>query len=450
MSAWLEMVWRKRLVVLGIGVALLLGIWVISNLLVPHRDPLIEAIRQRGCPVAMSELDAYYPAVLAGENPAWVYYTAFTLLTNLNGPNTRSVSALPAIGLGLSPDEEDQLKEILEDNREALRLLYSAPASGRSRYNVRLVDGYNAQLPHLSKTREAVALLSEEGLMHATDGDAEKATRAFLAAGRLAESLGEEPTIVSQFVRYADWAILLPRLERALSLTTFTETQLASLQALVQGAERPQAMVRAMAVERAAGINVITDRKAMLSAVQQQGWNRQVADLCTVVAAGLFRAAGLQQRDKGLYCETMAKHIAALELPYPARAVAGRQLASLTNAPGQFYFFSRMLLPALVKVHSREAIHVANVRVAAAALAVERFRLAHTNALPQTLEQLAPAYCRATPADPFEDEPLRYKRHDGSYAVYSIGADGQDDGGVNWDVPYSKSPQDIAFVVKKH
>jgi hypothetical protein len=450
MSAWGEMMRRNRLTLLGAGVALLLGIWIVSNLFVPHRDARIEAIRQEGYPVAMSELDAYYPSVPDAENAAVVYTNAFALLTNLSGPNTRIVSALPAIGRGLSPDEEDQLKEILEDNAEALRLLYSAPASGRSRYAVRLRDGYNAMLPHLAKTRDAVTLLSTEGLMHATDGDAEKATHAFLAAARVAEALAKEPTIISQLVRYGAWAILMPRIERALSLATFTEGQLASLQKMIEGAERPRAMVRAMAVERATGINAITDRKVMGMALQQQGWNRQAADAFTTAAAGLLQASGLQQKDKAFYCDTMARHIAVLALPYPARAAVCQQPAMFTNAPNRFYFFSQLLLPALVKVYGREANHVANVRVAAAAIAVERFRLAHTNSLPQALEQLTPAYCAVLATDPFDGKPLRYKTHDGSYVVYSIGSDGQDDGGVNWEPEFSKMPQDTAFLVKKH
>ena len=448
MSAWLETVRRKRLTLLGAGVALLLGIWVITSLFVPRRDARIEAIRKQGYPVAMSELDAYYPSVPLEENAAMVYTNAFGLLTNLTGANTSWVSVLPTIGHGLSPDEESQLKDLLEDNQAALRLLYSVPASGRSRYPVRLADGYNAMLPHLAKTKQAVTLLSAEGLMHASHSDAEKATRAFLAAGRVAESLGEEPTIISQLVRYGDWAILLPRLERALSLATFTDLQLASLQKMVEGAERPRAMVRAMAVEQATGINAMTDRKVMGMALQQQGWGGQTANLFTVAAAGLLRAAGLQQKDKAFYCDTMATHIAALELPYPARAAAGQQAAVFTNPPSRFYFFSQMLLPALVKVHVRDAIHVANVRVAAAAIAIERFRLAHTNALPQSVEQLTPVCCEAVPTDPFYGKPLRYKTHGASYAVYSIGSDGQDDGGVVWEAEYAKVPQDIGFMVK--
>jgi hypothetical protein len=107
-----------------------------------------------------------------------------------------------------------------------------------------------------------------------------------------------------------------------------------------------------------------------------------------------------------------------------------------------------MLLPALGGFHIREADHVARVRVTTAALAVERFRVTHTNALPGNLDQLAPAYCNAVPADPYDGKPLRYKTHGGSYVVYSVGSDGRDDGGVVWESNYLKVPQDVAFVVK--
>ena len=91
---------------------------------------------------------------------------------------------------------------------------------------------------------------------------------------------------------------------------------------------------------------------------------------------------------------------------------------------------------------------MALVRVATAALAIERFRLAHTSALPENLEQLVPAFCKAVPTDPIDGKPLRFKTHGASYAVYSIGSDGKDDGGVTWDSNYTKVPQDVSFVVK--
>jgi hypothetical protein len=51
-------------------------------------------------------------------------------------------------------------------------------------------------------------------------------------------------------------------------------------------------------------------------------------------------------------------------------------------------------------------------------------------------------------ANPFDGRPLRYKTHGASYVVYSVGSDGQDEGGVVWDSNYLKVPGDVSFVVK--
>jgi hypothetical protein len=449
MSAWLEIARRKRLAALGAGVGLLLGAWVLWSLFIPHRDLIAEAIRKQGYPASLAELDAWYPSVPAAENVALVYTNAFGLLTNLAGTNARFMSWLPPIGQSVSPEDGRDLKAMLVENEPALRLLYAVPATGRSRYPIHLADGPSTELSHLMKLKQAVSLLSAEALLRASDGDAEGATQAFLAAGRLAESLSEEPILLSQFVRYADWAILLPRLERALSLTPFTEAQLASLQKTVEGAEQPQAAVRAMAGKRAMNLSVFSSREIMEVVFKAgQGSGSRSDKLLTAASVSLYRVTGLLGKDKAFYFDRIGRHVAALELPYPDRFAAEAQLATLTNMPGRLYIFSRMLLPSLGKAPAGDADHVALVRVAATALAIERFRVAHSNALPENLEQLMPACCMAVPADPYDGKPLRYKPHGASYAVYSVGSDGHDDGGVVWGSNYLKVPQDVAFVVK--
>jgi hypothetical protein len=450
MSLWLVTVRRKRLTLLGAGLALLLGLWALSSLVVPHRDLCVEAIHKRGYPATPAEVDAWYLSVPPAENAALVYTNAFGLLTNTTGPitNFTGKSWLPPIGQGLSSEEQSELKAVLAECQPALRLFYSAPASGRSRYPIHLQDWPGMLLPHLGKTKQAVSLLSAEALLHATGGDAEKATQAFLAAGRLADSLSEEPIPISQLVRYADWGILLSRLERALCLTAFTDRELASLQEAVEAAERPRAMARTWAGERAMHLSIYTDRK-MMEVVFREGYKSgsRVAPFLAAACSGLFRAAGLLQKDEAFFCDRMEMYVGASELPYPARFAATQQLTTMKNPPAPLYIFSRLLLPP-ASVQARDADHVARVRVAVAALAIERFRLAHTNALPETLEQLAPTCCKAMPADPFDGKPLRYKTHGASYVVYSVGSDGQDEGGVVWDSNYLKVPGDVSFVVK--
>jgi hypothetical protein len=442
---------RKPLAALGAGVVLLLVAAALWGLVTPHRDAFAEAIRKRGYPASAAELDAWYLSVPPAENAALVYTNAFESLTNSDGPmtNFNNKSWLPPIGQGFSKEELGEVRAFLAGKQEALRLFDSAPASGRSRYPIHLEDGPATLLPHLARLKHAVALLSAEGLMHATEGDAEKATQAFLAAGRAAESLSEEPIIISQLVRYAGWAILLPRLERSLCLAHFTDSQLAALQQVVEPAERPRAAARAWAGEQAIHMSVFNEpkmRRMAFRELQGSGW--QAGGLLMAGSFTLLQVTGIMEKDKAFFCAEMGRELAALELPYPARFAACQQLAAITNQPSRLFVLSRMLLPALGGFHIREADHVARVRVTTAALAVERFRVTHTNALPGNLDQLAPAYCNAVPADPYDGKPLRYKTHGGSYVVYSVGSDGRDDGGVVWESNYLKVPQDVAFVVK--
>jgi len=68
-------------------------------------------------------------------------------------------------------------------------------------------------------------------------------------------------------------------------------------------------------------------------------------------------------------------------------------------------------------------------------LALERYRCAHGE-YPATLDELVPTALESLPLDPFSGAPFRYQRvpateeGDDSFLLYSVGADGKDDGGV--------------------
>lgn len=71
----------------------------------------------------------------------------------------------------------------------------------------------------------------------------------------------------------------------------------------------------------------------------------------------------------------------------------------------------------------------ANFHLTLTACAVERHRLT-TGGHPFALAELVPRFLDRVPTDPVTREPLRYVRAtDGSFKLYSVGEDGQDDGG---------------------
>jgi hypothetical protein len=75
---------------------------------------------------------------------------------------------------------------------------------------------------------------------------------------------------------------------------------------------------------------------------------------------------------------------------------------------------------------------MANLRITQTALAVESFRVAHEDNLPQSLDDLVPSILTTIPTDPYDGKPLRYRRLAKGYVVYTIADDGRDDGGAEY------------------
>lgn len=83
-------------------------------------------------------------------------------------------------------------------------------------------------------------------------------------------------------------------------------------------------------------------------------------------------------------------------------------------------------------------------------LAIERYRLARANALPESLSALVPVYLPAVPLDLFDGQPLRYRKLPRGYVVYSIGSDLSDDGGKESPVePMEGDHYDLTFTVER-
>ena len=80
--------------------------------------------------------------------------------------------------------------------------------------------------------------------------------------------------------------------------------------------------------------------------------------------------------------------------------------------------------------HLRDAEDTARSRTAQTAVAIERYRLAHSNRPPPSLQALVPSLLEAVPADPYDGRPLHYKQLATGYSVYSIEPDRIDNGGL--------------------
>jgi hypothetical protein len=67
--------------------------------------------------------------------------------------------------------------------------------------------------------------------------------------------------------------------------------------------------------------------------------------------------------------------------------------------------------------------------LARVAIALERYRLAHGD-YPDSLDVLAPQFIDKVPHDLIGGQPLKYRKTNNNFVLYSIGWNEKDDGGV--------------------
>jgi hypothetical protein len=409
-----------------VALLLVLAAIVAWNLFTPHADARLDAIRRKGYPVTLAELNNWYQPILDSQNNARIYEQVFALAGfgnfDINWPDR---------GWALSAEDKEEWGELMTSNQVALALLHSAQSSNRCRYSLDFNKALSAMGGHAFAVINGVKLLCVEALLHAANGESERAVGSFRAAGLLADSEAEEPWLIAQIVRIACWSIIAQRVENAMAQTQMTEEQLASLQAVVAGAERPQALLRGLAGDRAIGIAAFAEPVyALVDGLPPYNTTECLKDDLVV---GLSKTTGIFERDRTFYLEALGKSVEAASLPFPERLNLGQQTPSGWGAAPRFCSISRVVLPRISNMFASEAEMAARLRTAQVALAVERFRR-HAGRLPAGLEELVPDYLTALPADPHDGKPLRFEVLDSGYAIYTSGVDAKNGGPLGFKI----------------
>lgn len=383
----------------------------------------LEAIRQAGYPVTLAELHAWYVEPPAGENGAAAYQQAYEALT----PGTPGTPAF------------------LKNNSQALQLLQRAATGKKCRYPVNLHEGVATLLPHLAKVKTSAQLLKQSATAQAAGGRQDLAAQSIIDGWLLARTLEDEPILVSQYLRIATDMTAHNSLAEVLSRRALSDSQLIALRAALGESDGMEGITRALAGERAMCIGIFElppEKQAKLLAAS--------ANPAKNFSAEAYRKSSEYEADLNFYLECTAEYLAATVMAFPDSLEAARRSSEKAEeARSKGFQISALMLPSLPSAIERAGEAVGLRRATRAGLAVERYRLAHQNALPETLDQLVPQFLAAVPADPFDGKPLRYtKQSPTGYVIYSIAKDRIDNGGK----PKEGGPDhsyDVAFTVRR-
>ena len=350
----------------------------------------------------------------------------------------------------------EQLGEEIEAIREPLRQLHAALQKPHYDGQLNYAAGFQLLLPHLasfrSRSQDVLAAIAYD-LHRGALNDAVDNLEAMLFLGGC---LQNERLLINQLVYIAMSTMAWSMTWQALEAASWTDEQLARLQRVWQRQTFLLPMARALEMERAMVASTYHQARqspahviAMANGGFSVGGSASITNLEGVVdyvTGDFFPEAGLTlcsliwlaawSHQDELHAMRMiqvyldAVRASADHKPEDLRRIWSDALDSkLSASRNKRFLLSSLLIGAYQKALQRALQAEAQRELVVTAIALKRFQFRHA-AAPAQLEELVPEFLARAPIDYANGERLRYrKRADGSWLLYSVGADGRDDGG---------------------
>ncbi len=286
-------------------------------------------------------------------------------------------------------------------------------------------------LPEVQNMRAAARDMQLEAHYKAAHGDLHGALQNVLAMHQMAEHVGQEPLLVSLLVSMAFDSMAAQNLEHFLKAYPVTEQDLAALDAWQPTAMGPR-LRRAFRMEEAFGLSTfcrMADSRDVKE-LQDLGMDATGPIPWGPSVSPVYRVFFLAE-DVRMYRQFMNLWQRIGTLPFEQREQEIAQLTkSLTTSP--MGVMTRMLLPAMESVLAAASRAETKQRLAEAAVAAHRYRLAKGK-FPETLDQLVDFQRTLVVRDPFGSGQLQLVSRDGQRVLYGIGPNLTDDGGTPFD-----------------
>lgn len=369
-----------------------------------------------------------------------------------NPPSSRS--GRPVLSFPLPPTPATPADDVLLAlSKFDATLSEFSQASSRPRnvYPTHFEEGFGILLPHLNAFKSCARIFQLRAAARLESGNSSGALEDARMIFRFGDALQEGPFLITQLVRIAIENIGFKTIWIGLADHHWSEVQLVELIQSLQKRQFGPAFIRSLEGERAMAIEtldraltgpgkVFVDFSFMNSLDSVDGGDSFVLSPSSfnpsrfLIPAGWCRQSQLALLNG--YQRLLVQARQELNPTNSGYRFAGKVGESSTDMnpkrrpSAPFDILVNMLLPALDKASTKAAEAETMARLAITACALERFHLAHGE-FPIALNQLAPQYLSAVPADYMTGEPLHYLRtDDGWFRLWSVGQDGKDDRGI--------------------
>lgn len=332
----------------------------------------------------------------------------------------------------------------------ALAELQQAALRPASRFplNYQAVPPWGIRLPPLADLKRCATVLQLRAVAEMQTGHSDQAMADVTLILRLAEHLRTEPFLLSQGTRIAMIQLAIQPLWEGLAQRQWAANQLALLEKVLAGVDAVKDY----------GFDIRADLAANLKTLEYLRTER-MANSTTCMCGDIMRGPTLiyWSLPSGWFYLNARTTAEVFEAALPTAAEVEQHILS-PDIKARFEraawrerrsrFLPENIYLSFIPPLDREAMKAAHIQacvdMARIACALERYRQAQKGVYPEHLADLTPQFMAKLPHDIINGQPLHYRRSEaGSFLLYSVGWNGQDDNGTPGDVkqPFQSQPQ---------
>jgi hypothetical protein len=326
--------------------------------------------------------------------------------------------------------------------------------------NYDTVPASNILLPHLAVLKGAVMSLYQRALAELALNQNQAAADDVQLCLLLADTLKNEPLIISQLVRFACRNIAIGAIWEGCADHRWSEAQLVALQSNLATNNLIADLPHVLLGERAFSLRMIDQLRHNPELLLNLGFSENSdQNIGAINVAYQWMPSGWFYLEQVNLMRTYEEELVPLQdwlqgkAPLKTVLDADAALASPPDGPTPWLAFrhhkylARLLVPSVSGTITKAILTQTRSLQALTALALERyFRSNHH--YPAKLSDLVPTFTAKPPLDPFSGDTLKYSLSSGNtYVLYSVGFNQTDDGGVPDTNPRgSSNPQKMDIV----
>jgi len=304
-------------------------------------------------------------------------------------------------------------------------------------------QGFAMPLSGVTESLKAGQHFSQEGILFLQKKMTSEAVGNVRPILRLAEMTEKQPLLISQLVSASLLGIAQNLTWEILQSNRATEVELAGLQQDWERVRIARFIVPVWRMERAvalpffetpsfqifSGVSTLSSSPPKPLTWLPKSWDETMNLAMFLTWGTLYRYADARQFLENYQTLIDLAPKDPVQGPWSPALHGSVELQNSLGTAGIERLFSGMLIPSLESSFTRIVSTQAMANLTTTALALQRHQLAHGE-YPSSLDQLTPAFLAAIPRDPFDGEPLRYRKLDSqSFLLYAVGIDGGDDHG---------------------